>query len=51
MCREAVSGDEAQILREVAGATVHVKKAANRWQRINKDMIKTRPKVASELFS
>lgn len=45
MCGEAVSGDEAQIFREVAEAVVRIERQQiARWQRINKDVIKTRPR-------
>ncbi|XP_013131263.1 stromal membrane-associated protein 1 isoform X5 [Oreochromis niloticus] len=43
LCGEAVSGDDVQILREVAGAVAHVERQQTaRWQRINKEQIKTK---------
>lgn len=43
LCGEAVSGDDVQILREVAGAVAHVERQqTDRWQKINKEQIKTK---------
>lgn len=45
-CGEAVSKGKAEIFREVAEAMVRAgRQQTARWQRINKEVIKTRPSL------